>query len=684
RGRRGAHRRHAGGGAPPAGMNNGRFYGKVVDENGKGVGYATVQLFGNQFDPATKTLKEGLISGQITEDNGDFNLENLPVVGDFKLKISFIGYAEIEQTVTFGIKPPTPGASGGSPSGAGGGAGFGGSKEKDLGNIKLVAETQSLETVEVTAERAVTTLALDSKVYRVDKDASAAGGNATDALKNVPSLSVDLDGNVSLRNGSPQIFVDGRPTTLSLDQIAADAIESVEVITNPSAKYDAGGGTAGIINIVLKKEKRLGYNGSVRFGGDSNGGFNGGGDVNARGEKTNLFVSGNLNRMHGNSNGETTRQNLTGDPLTNFTQSLDNSMNGYFANARGGMDWFVDNRNTLTFSGNFTRGSFNPLDVITTRTDSLFQSGIASSQYERTADQERNFRNIGTSLQFKHLFPKEGAEWTADVNYNRVRFLGSADYTTNYDSGSQSLEENEGRGRGQFVTFQSDFVNPIAPGMKLEGGVRGAMRRNRNDTKNEFFNQDGTWEEASSLADHYKFRDDVFAAYGTFSHQFPTWGYQIGLRAESSIYTGALTDGSDSSFTIAYPIDLFPSAFLTKKLNETDQVQLAYTRRINRPNFFQTMPFTDFADSLNLRRGNPKLRPEFTNSLELSYQNIFARNHNLLISIYYKQVSDLITTYLAEEFNEDLGKNVVVATYANSNSSQAYGAEMTLKNSFAK
>jgi outer membrane receptor protein involved in Fe transport len=212
--------------------------------------------------------------------------------------------------------------------------------------------------------------------------------------------------------------------------------------------------------------------------------------------------------------------------------------------------------------------------------------------------------------------------------------------------------------------------------------VRVAMRRNKNDNENAIFNQDdNVWVPVTNLADHFKFNDDVYAAYGQFSHQFPNWGYQVGLRAESSFYGGALTD-RDSSFQINYPISLFPSVFFTRKINELDNIQFAYTRRINRPNFFQTMPFTDFSDSLNLRRGEPTLRPEFMNSLELSYQNIFKKGHNLLVSIYYKRASDLITNYQFTEFNEDLGKEVLITSYANSNSSQAYGAEMTLKNSF--
>ncbi|MDX2250365.1 MAG: TonB-dependent receptor [Bacteroidia bacterium] len=666
-------------------MNIGRFYGKVVDENGKGIAYANVQLTRMQMDTVAKKMTEKMITGQLTAANGDFNLEKLPIMGDFTLKISYIGYASTSQTVSFGLKPPTggmpgPPAGGGFPAGGFAGASF----EKDLGNLELAASGVTLDTVTVTAEIPVATLALDKKVYRVDKDASIAGGNAQDALKNVPSLSVDIDGNVALRNGSPQIFVDGRPTTLSLDQIAADAIESVEVITNPSAKFDAGGGTAGIVNIVLKKERRLGYNGNIRTGINSRGGYNAGGDINARGEKINVFASGNFNRNLGYSVGETFRQNLFGSPYTNLTQIVDGRMDGFFANGRAGVDWFLDNRNTLTFSGSYTRGKFGPEDEITSTTDFLYPDSTVTSEYVRTSLQDRNFRNIGGSLLFKHLFPKEGAEWTADLNYNRVQFLGTSDYSTEYDDGRTTLEQQNGTGNGQFITVQSDFVNPINSKMKLEGGVRAALRINSNDIENTYYDPlTGQWVVISSFADNYKFNDDVYAAYGQFSHQFKTWGYQAGLRAESSIYSGELI-GTDSSFTIAYPLSFFPSLFLTKKLNETDNVQFAYTRRVNRPNFFQTMPFTDFSDSLNLRRGNPQLRPEFVNSLEVSYQKIFSKGHNLLVSVYYKQATDLITSYLVNEYNDELGREVVVSTYANSNSSQAYGTELTLKNNFLK
>ena len=684
-----------GGGMPnggkfdPAKMNIGRFYGKVVDESGKGVGYAPVQLFGKKFDPATRNLKDTLWAGQLTEDNGDFNFEKLPVVGEYTLVVAFLGYSEIRQTVSFGIVPPASGkngppAGGPPPGGFPGGGNFpggGANFEKDLGNIKLSEGLTTLKELTVTGQASTTTLSLDRKSYRVDKDLTTAGGTAQDALKNVPSLSVDLDGNVSLRNGSPQIFVDGRPTTLSLDQIPADAIETVEVITNPSSKFDAGGGTAGIVNIVLKKEKRVGYNGNVRAGTDTNGGFNFGGDLNARGEKVNLFGALNFNRNKGQGEGTTLRQNLFGQPLSNVTQETDNHMKGTFANARAGADFFIDNRNTLTLSGNFMRGKFNPTDAITTTTDLLYPDGVLSSSYVRNSDQDRNFRNMGLSAQFKHLFPKKGKEWTADVNYNRVRFKGGSQYVTNYDTGLETMEKQDGSGHGSFFTLQSDFVNPIGKG-KLEGGIKATLRDNRSDNMSSYFNAgENAWIPTPQFSDHYKFSDDVYAAYLQASREYGKWGIQAGLRAESSFYNGALTD-RDSSFTIAYPISLFPSVFLTRKLNESDQVQFAYTRRVNRPNFFQTMPFTDFSDSLNLRRGNPALLPEFMNSVELSYQNIFSKGHNLLISVYYKQATDLIASYQFTEYNEDLNKDVVITSYANSNKAAAYGAELTLKDNF--
>lgn len=665
----------------------GHLYGKVVDEAGKGVGYATIQLFGKKFDPLTQALRDTAWAGQLTEENGDFSLEKLPVVGEFELVISFLGYTEVRQKVDFGIKAPQGQPGGGIPAGPPAGGGFpgagGGNFEKDLGNIKLLEGATVLAEVVVKGEASSSILALDRKAYRVDRDLTSAGGTAQDALKNIPSLSVDLDGNVTLRNGSPQIFLDGRPTTLTLDQIPAADIESVEVITNPSSKFDAGGGTAGIVNIVLKKERRVGYNGNLRVGGDSQGGYNLGGDINARQGKLNFFASGMYNQNKGAGESSTLRNNFFGTPLSDVVQTSNSIMDGLFANGRVGIDYFINNRSTLTFSGMLVRGKFRPSEDITTTTSLLFPENTLTDSYLRSSAQNRNFRNMGGSLQFKHLFPKKGAEWTADLNYNAVKSEGNSDFRTIYDAGLSTREKQESSGNGSFMTLQTDFVNPLNENTKIEGGLKATLRDNRNDNANFVFSDpENDWQQIIQISDHFKFSDDVFAAYIQGSQQRGDWGIQAGLRAESSFYTGELTD-RDSSFTISYPISLFPSAFLTRKLNEAgDQVQLAYTRRVNRPNFFQTMPFTDFSDSLNLRRGNVQLLPEFTNSLELSYQKIFTGGHNLLVSLYYKQASNLIAAYQFTEYNEDLGKEVVVTSYANGNNAAAYGAELTMKNNF--
>lgn len=666
-------------------MNVGRFYGRVVDEAGKGIGYAAVSLFRTQFDTISKKPQEVLINGQITDEHGDFSLENLPVMGEFTLKVSFLGYGEISRTVSFGMPAPGQGRPGGNPPGQGrpGGGGFNPDKfDVDLGNINLLQEASTLDEVTVTAEATGVQLALDRKIYRVDKDNTAAGGTAIEALKNVPSLAVDMDGNLSLRNGSPQLFVDGRPTTLSLDQIAADAIETVEVITNPSAKYDASGGQAGIVNIVLKKDRRLGYNGTVRLGIDTQGGKNAGGNLNVGEGKVNAFLNAFYNERRGDSYSTSYRQNLFGAPLTDVYQDGSGRNEGFFGNARAGLDWFMDNRNTITFQGSLTRGQFGRPETLQVRTDSLFETGVTFSEYARVNDGERNFRNLGGSVLFKHLYPRKGKEITADINYNNILFENDNEYITNYLTNNRSFRERQdGTGGTQMLTIQTDYVNPLSEKIKLEMGAYASVRRVDNDNFNYLFDAaSGIWNRVTNFNDEYAFNDRVLAGYTSISHQFEKWGYQVGLRAESSSYEGTLA--GEATFANDFPLSLFPSIFVTRKLNEEDNIQFSLTRRINRPNFFQLIPFTDYSDSLNLRRGNPDLVPEFTSSAEISYQNIFKNGHNVLITAYYKRARDLITNY---QFTDGEGAGeVVVSTFANSNSSEAYGVEFTVRNQISK
>ena len=235
-----------GGGTLPTG----RFYGKVVDGSNKGIEAASVTLVASKPDSATKQVKETIIGGMLTSKMGDFSVENVPVFGKYKLRISGIGFQQRE--IPVGFEMPNRNGGGNDPSA------MLNAMDKDLGNIKLEIDDKVLGNVTVTASKPQLQMGIDRKIFTVDKNITSAGGSAVDVMKNVPSVNVDIDGNVTLRNSAPQIFVDGRPTNLTLEQIPADAIESVEIITNPSAKFDASGGTAGILNIVLKKKQASG------------------------------------------------------------------------------------------------------------------------------------------------------------------------------------------------------------------------------------------------------------------------------------------------------------------------------------------------------------------------------------------------------------------------------------------
>src|ERR1700748_356290 len=261
-------------GGPGGGPASGHVYGKLVDSAGHGIGKASVLVLKTFTDPATGKKKDVLLKGLTSQANGDFSAEDLPTGNPLKLNVSAIGYTALAQDLV--LTPQAP--------------------EKDLGDLRLASAVKQLQQVVVTASKPTMTVDMEKKVFNVSKDIVSVGGNGLDVLKNVPSVNVDIDGNVTLRGGSPQLFVDGKPTTLTLDEIPSDAIESVEVIANPSAKYDASGGGAGILNIVLKKNRKTGYNGSLRAGGDSYGGTNAGGSINIRENKINFSADINVRR----------------------------------------------------------------------------------------------------------------------------------------------------------------------------------------------------------------------------------------------------------------------------------------------------------------------------------------------------------------------------------------------------
>jgi outer membrane receptor protein involved in Fe transport len=657
----------------------GRFYGKLVEsKTGKPVEYASVQLVQNKFDSVSRKRNEVVIAGMLTKTNGEFSLENIPVFGQFKLRVSVVGYKPYEQNVSFDMKP--------------GGMNNGdmssmlGSLDKDLGNIKVTIEEQVLANVTVTSTKPGLQLGIDRKVFNVDKNLVSSGGTAVDVMRNVPSVNVDIDGNVTMRNNTPQIFVDGRPTTMTLEQIPADAIESVEIITNPSAKFDASGGTAGILNVVLKKNKRVGYSGSLRTNIDSRGRIGLGGDINIRQDKVNFFVATNFNQRKSISTGTTDRLTF-GNPNVTLNQTDKSTQIGNFGFFRGGIDYFIDNRNTITIGGNFARGAFKPSSISEMLTE-FHESPSVFSLTERFSNSKTNFRNSGTMLSYKHNFPKTGQELTADINYNKSRNSSvnnirsdSLDWSSE-DIKKTTSQRQDGSGRNENFIFQSDYIQPLNEKSKIELGVRASVRKV--DNQNDFYNIDdaGNAFHVPLLSVKYNSTDQVYAGYATYSNQLRNFGYQLGLRIESSDYEGDLPD-KNQHFKINFPVSLFPSVFLNQKMKNDQELQLNYTRKINRPNFFQLYPYTDYSDSLNISRGNPNLSPEFTNSVELSYQKTFKNRDNFIASVYYKNTNDLITRFQVKDTSVITGKDILVNTYINASSSYVTGLELVSRNKIA-
>lgn len=668
------------GGRPGGGgqqMNMGRLYGKIIDsKTGKPIDAATVTLTQNKFDSVTKKRADVIVNGQLTKANGEFSLEGLNIMAQYKLKISAIGYKAIEQKAGFTLN-----MNGGDMSQ------MLNNIDKDLGNIKLEEDIKQLGEVVVTGEKPTLQLGIDRKIFNVDKNIVSQGGTGVDVMRNVPTVSVDVDGNVTLRNNAPQLFVDGRPTVLTLDQIPADAIQSIELITNPSAKFDASGGQSAIINIVLKKNKRVGYSGGIRAGVDMRGRINGGLDLNIRQGKVNFFANAGLFQRKSISFGETDRQERQFGTIpanSAFTRNRNISLGGFLF-GRAGFDFFINNRNTISVSGNFGGGNFDFTDLNNIRYDTAALSKI-ENEYRLTSG-ENIFRNAGAQISYKHNFAKPGKELTADLNFNKSRSENDQDVNfTRFDKDGTFLrtgpvQKVDGGGNNEFFVGQLDYVHPVNENIKWEAGARSQIRWFYSFQKNAF---NGISQ--PQLSNEFEYVDYVHAAYATFSQKIKkaNLNYQFGLRAESSKYDGEQI-GKSTRFQNEFPLALFPSVFLSKSFKEKQDLQLNYSRRINRPNFFQLLPNTDFSDPFNFQTGNPNLKPEFTNSLELSYQKTYGeKNNTFLFTIFGKQTTNLIARYQSRKELGETGDSAFITTYINASKSYAAGVELVFRNTITK
>ncbi|HJY21385.1 MAG TPA: outer membrane beta-barrel protein, partial [Hanamia sp.] len=403
--------------------------------------------------------------------------------------------------------------------------------QKDIGNIIMARTAEKLEGITIVAERPAMRMGIDKKIFDVDKSLTAKGGTAIDVMKNIPSVSVDVDGNIELRNASPTIFIDGRPTILTLDQIPSDNIDRVELITNPSAKYDASS-TGGIINIILKKDKRSGINGLVSASAGTQGVFSTNANLNMRQGKLNFFVSGNYSRSDGESFGTSFRENKSHGITQNyFDQKSTNNRGREFNSVRFGMDYFMDNRNTLTLSQGIVRGRFKNGESQTQRY--LDDSKSLERYGDRTSDGRFQFDRNSTRLDFTHKFPKYGKELSASANVNYGNVKDNSNILNTFYLPDGDLYEtpnrvrNDGANDNNQVTAQVDFVNPFGDDKKLETGLRSYINNYKSYFNSFSVNGNGV-ETKLSLSNNYKYKEEVHAAYITYTGMFKSIGYQAG------------------------------------------------------------------------------------------------------------------------------------------------------------
>jgi hypothetical protein len=646
----------------------GRVFGKVLDsKTKKPVEYASVQVLWYS--------KDSLLNGGLVKENGDFAIDGLPSFGQVRVRIKFIGYKDFTQKVY--IVPPDK-------------------IDQDLGNIKLEEDEKLLTEVEVTAEKSAVVLSIDKRTYNVEKDLSVKGGTAVDVMKNIPGLTVDADGNVQLRNQGPNIYVDGRPTTLTLQQIPADQIDRVEIITNPSVKYDASA-TGGILNIIMKKNNKPGYNGMVmgyigtsdRYGGMAN--------INIKeGSHWNVSAMYSFNQAINNTKGFTKRTQLdSGITTGHYNQENATTMFNMFNFGRLGIDYNIDVRNTISLNGMIVGGQFKTNDKQNYTGD--YTTPINVSIFgDQLNQQVAAFQNYNAQLLYKRTFPKVGKELTVDGNYNYTNSHNSYLFTTNTHLDPDTIpfpttyQKNEGSTIANQYVFQMDFVNPLSETRKFEAGIKSYYKNSvsGNNTARASGSQDN-YKHDSIMSNRYMIDDMINAAYVNYNDKlFWGIGYQAGLRFEQSYYAGTITD-KNQKFSYNYPSSsndilksLFPGIYFSKKLKKNQEVQVNFSRKINRPNFFQLMPFVMFADKQNYRIGNPQLKPEFKNIAEANYNKILSKG-SYLASGYFRYEEQPITD-VAYPDPDPTKTNVLVNTTINGDNAVRYGFENTFKWAFFK
>ena len=616
--------------------------GKIADQDHKSpIHFATISLLRSDST---------VLAGQESKEDGGFSFAQVPAE-TFMVRVSFVGYDSWFKTFPAGRKTPL-----------------------NLGALALHPNAAQLQTVIVSAEKSAFKTEIDKKVFNVDKSLASKGGTAVDALRQVPTLHVSASGNILLRNGAPVILLDGKRTTLSLDQIPADQIQSVEVMPNPSARYDAQGNN-GIVNIVMKKNRRPGLNGSITGVWNSLGENYEFLNLNAYKRRWN-FTFNYMGHHHRNAGTTTTtRTDLTNN--TSLVQYGRDETTGPFHKLRMGADFFMDEHNTFSLSGDIGIGS-HPTTT-SQLTDYKDAAGLIDSSSRRNTDAGRKFTFSHATLDYEHAFRRQGEKLTASAAIEAYDGPENGTYSMQYldKNGSATtepaLQQYQSSIRAHTITLQSDYTNSFHDGHgRLETGLKASIHRDHSlNLLSDYDSNAKQYIENSIVSYNYKYADNTYAAYASVNDQLGNFSYMAGLRFEQFDYKGSMLD---TTLNFAYhTTGFYPSLFLTEKLGAHSDLHLNYSRRLNRPDFPQVSPRTDYSNPQDLQRGNPDLQPESTNLLELAYNTMF-KTSSLNTTLFVKNTLHAITNY-----SMPISPDTLLSTYMNANSSNTYGAEIVFK-----
>ncbi|QIE58955.1 TonB-dependent receptor [Rasiella rasia] len=606
--------------------------GKVLEQGTNyPLEYATVSF----IDATGKT-----VTGGITDVDGNFSID-IPS-GTYTVKYEFISYKSIQKP-NLQIQQATT-----------------------LPTVYLSLDSESLDEVVVRAETTEVQIRLDKKVYNIGKDLTTSGATVSDALGNVPSVTVDVDGAISLRgNENVRILINGKPSAIAgfgstdaLRQLPADAIERVEVITSPSARYDAEG-TAGILNIILRKEKTLGLNGSVQanLGVPLSSGLTG--NINLRTDKFNIFNTTGVryNKSPGNAYFET--RYLTANasnPLVTEDREYDRLNRGFNTNL--GIEYYLTDKSSITASGFLRLGDDE--DVTTNLTKEFDAANVLAIERSRIETETEEDTSLQFSLNYVNNFDTNGHKLTIDLQAE-----DDAETETSFIDEFNTFPTNELL-PAEFITqiedqneylVQADYVRPIGENAQFEAGYRGNFEKTVTDyLLTEQLTPGGAFVRNDSLSNVFTYEENVNALYTQYGNKFGKFSFLLGLRLEDTQLKGEVTgeditsnDDFNVNFDNSYT-GLFPTVNVVYELGERENVTLGYNRRINRPRGFFINPFPSRSSEANVFQGNPSLRPAFANAFDLGYLKRWSKL-TLTTSVYYQRETDAF-----ERVSEDTGE----------------------------